>query len=66
MRLAVLSSYTDRTSYDGIPRDEFSLDPKAASETSLYEADILLEDGVRWTYGFELGSRRIEAEWLYA
>ncbi|MFD0072960.1 ATP/GTP-binding protein [Streptomyces sp. NPDC127166] len=66
MRHAVLRSYTDWTSYDGIPREEFALDAKAASETSLYEADILLEDGVRWTYGFELGSRRVEAEWLYA
>ncbi|WP_369036538.1 AAA family ATPase [Streptomyces adonidis] len=66
MRLAVLSSYADWTSYDGIPRDEFSLDPKAASETSLYEADIVLKDGVRWTYGFELAARRVEAEWLYA
>jgi hypothetical protein len=66
MRHAVLRSYADWTSYDGIPRDEFALDPKAASETSLYEADFVLDDGVRWTYGFELGQRRVEAEWLYA
>jgi hypothetical protein len=66
MRHVVLRSYADWTSYDGIPRDEFALDPKAVSETSFYEADIVLEDGVRWTYGFELGSRRVEAEWLYA
>lgn len=71
MRHAVLRSYADWTSYDGIPRDEFALDLKAASETSLYEADFVLgggddDDGVRWTYGFELGARRVEAEWLYA
>ncbi|MEU8906402.1 AAA family ATPase [Streptomyces mirabilis] len=66
MKRAVLRSYADWTSYDGIPRDEFALDPKAVSETSLYEADIVLDDGVRWTYGFELGQRRVEAEWLYA
>jgi hypothetical protein len=66
MRKAVLRSYADWTSYDGIPRDEFTLDPKAAAETTLYEADFLLEGGVRWTYGFELGERRVEAEWLYA
>jgi predicted ATPase len=66
MRHAVLRSYADWTSYDGIPRDEFALDPKAASETTLYEADFVLSTGVRWTYGFELGERRIEAEWLYA
>ncbi|MGW2518083.1 AAA family ATPase [Streptomyces sp. NPDC001617] len=66
MRKAVLRSYADWTSYDGIPRDEFALDPKAASETTLYEADFILDAGVRWTYGFELGERRVEAEWLYA
>ncbi|MFM9447874.1 AAA family ATPase [Streptomyces acidiscabies] len=69
MRRAVLRSYADWTSYDGIPRDEFTLDPKAAEETTLYEADFLLSgDGpaVRWTYGFELGARRVEAEWLFA
>ncbi|MFD4830290.1 ATP/GTP-binding protein [Streptomyces uncialis] len=66
MRHAVLRSYAEWTSFDAIPRDEFALDPKAAAETTLYEADIVLEGGVRWTYGFELGSRRVEAEWLYA
>lgn len=75
MRQAVLRSYADWTSYDGIPRDEFALDPKAAKETTLYETDFLLggePDGdhehtgqVRRTYGFELGQRRVEAEWLY-
>ncbi|MEU9388844.1 AAA family ATPase [Streptomyces sp. NPDC048324] len=66
MRKAVLRSYADWTSYDGIPRDEFALDAKATSETTLYEADFVLDAGVRWTYGFELGERRVEAEWLYA
>jgi hypothetical protein len=62
----VLRSYADWTSCDGIPRDEFALGLKAAAETSLYEADFVLADGVRWTYGFELGQRRVEAEWLCA
>jgi hypothetical protein len=66
MRHAVLRSYAEWTSYDGIPRDEFALDPKAAAETTLYEADFLLDRNVRWTYGFELGPRQVEAEWLYA
>ena len=61
-----MRSYADWTSYDGIPRQEFALDPTAASETCLYEADFVLGDGVRRTYGFELGAQRIEAEWLYA
>ncbi|HCA87941.1 MAG TPA: hypothetical protein DEQ61_22240 [Streptomyces sp.] len=66
MREAVLSSYADWTSYEGIPREEFALDPKAAAESTFYEADLVLEDGVRWTYGFELGATRVESEWLFA
>lgn len=34
MREAVLSSYAAWTSYEGIPREEFALDPKAAAETT--------------------------------
>lgn len=66
MREAVLSSYAQWTSYQGIPREVFALDPKAAAESTFYEADFVLEDGVRWTYGFELGDSRVEAEWLHA
>ncbi|MFE9253420.1 ATP/GTP-binding protein [Streptomyces sp. NPDC007088] len=66
MRYAVLRSYAEWTSFDGIPRDVFALDAKARGETTLYEADFVLGDGVRWTYGFELGARRVEAERLYA
>ncbi|MEI7034267.1 hypothetical protein [Streptomyces pratensis] len=44
MKHAVMRSYADWTSYDGIPRDEFALDPKAAAETSLYEADFVPGD----------------------
>jgi AAA domain, putative AbiEii toxin, Type IV TA system len=66
MREAVLSSYAAWTSHEGIERDEFALDPKAAAESTFYEADLVLENGVRWTYGFELGDRRVESEWLFA
>lgn len=66
MREAVLSSYTDWTSYQGIPREEFALDAASAGESSFYEVDFVLPDGVRWTYGFELGRTRVEAEWLHA
>lgn len=66
MREAVLSSYAAWTSYEGIPRDEFALDSEAADESTFYEADIVLHDGVRWTYGFEVSDRRVEAEWLFA
>src|SRR5690606_3493829 len=66
MRRIVLTSYAEWTSYEGIPRDEFALDPEAAKETSFYEADFVLPDGVRWTYGFELSDARVESEWLFA
>lgn len=66
MREAVLSSYGEWTSYRGLPRDAFALDPEAAAESSFWEVDFVLEDGVRWTYGFELGDTRVESEWLHA
>lgn len=66
MREAVLGSYAEWTSREGIARDEFFLDSKAAAETTFYEADFVLADLVRWTYGFELSDERVEAEWLHA
>ncbi|MEV8016592.1 ATP-binding protein [Streptomyces sp. NPDC086554] len=67
MREAVLSSYGPWTSYTGIPhREPFALDPKTAAESTFYEVDFVLDDGVRWTYGFELGDKRVESEWLHA
>ncbi|MEU9595931.1 ATP-binding protein [Streptomyces sp. NPDC048109] len=67
MRSAVLDSYGLWTSYTGVPeREPFALDAESAEASSFYEADFVLEDGVRWTYGFELGDRRVETEWLHA
>ncbi|MER6081647.1 ATP-binding protein [Streptomyces sp. NPDC001833] len=65
MRSAVLDSYARWASYDGVPRSVFALDPKGNEEPSFFEVDLLL-DGVRWTYGFELGGSRVEAEWLHS
>ncbi|WP_327354001.1 AAA family ATPase [Streptomyces sp. NBC_01304] len=65
MKEAVVNSYGRWTSYEGIPREEFALDSKMAAESSFFEADFVLDDGVRWTYGFELGARRVESEWLH-
>lgn len=65
MRSAVLNSYAQWASTRGVPREEFSLDPTAADENSFFEIDFL-NDGVRYTYGFELGAQRVEAEWLHA
>ena len=65
MRNAVLNSYAHWASYDGIPRQVFSLDPKSESEPSFFEVDVVI-DAVRWTYGFELGATRVESEWLHS
>ena len=66
MRDAVLNSYAEWTSYTGLPRHEFALDEKSADDTSFFEVDFVLNDGVRWTYGYELASTRVQAEWLHA
>jgi AAA domain, putative AbiEii toxin, Type IV TA system len=67
MKSAVMDSYGRWTSYNGIPdREPFVLDAESAGQSTFYEADFVLDDGVRWTYGFELGDRRVEAEWLHA
>jgi hypothetical protein len=66
MREAVLNSYAQWTSYRALPREAFALDQRSLTESSFFEADIVLPDGVRWTYGFELGETRVESEWLHA
>ncbi|GAA2606659.1 ATP-binding protein [Actinomadura fulvescens] len=65
MRQAVLFSVHEWSSLDGVPRDPFELDPAAREETSLFEADIVV-DGDRFVYGFEVSDERIETEWLHA
>ncbi|MGW7243107.1 AAA family ATPase [Streptomyces sp. NPDC054804] len=65
MRNAVLYSYARWASYDGVPRSVFALDSKGRDEPSFFEVDLALE-GVRWTYGFELGGERVVAEWLHS
>lgn len=67
MREAVLHSYGPWTSYTGVPdREPFALDADSVAESTFYEIDFVLDDGVRWTYGFELGDSRVESEWLHA
>ena len=66
MREAVLNSYTAWTSRPDALREAFALDPEASKESTFYEVDFVLADGVRWTYGFELGDLRVEAEWLHS
>jgi hypothetical protein len=64
MRTAVLNSYAQWASFDGIPREVFALDAKSTAEPTFFEVDAVI-DGVRWTYGFELGEQRVESEWVH-
>ncbi len=65
MRDAVVYSYARWAAFQRIPRHVFELDPKCADEPSFFEVDVIL-DGVRWTYGFELGAERVESEWVHS
>lgn len=65
MRTAVLNSYAQWASYSGIPRRPFALDPKGERDPSFFEVDLVLDE-VRWTYGFELSSTRVTAEWIHS
>lgn len=65
MRTAVLNSYARWASFDDVPRKPFALGAKGESEPSFFEVDLVIDE-VRWTYGFELGSTRVEAEWIHS
>ncbi|MCZ7460161.1 AAA family ATPase [Streptomyces sp. WMMC940] len=66
MRAAVMNSYARWAAFDGTARIPFVLDGKDGQESaSFFEVDLVL-NGVRWTYGFELGAERVEAEWLHS
>lgn len=62
MRRAVVDSHR-RWDVDGTPREPFLLSNKV-SEPSLYEVDVVI-DGIRYRYGFQLSTSRIEGEWLF-
>ncbi len=66
MQQAVLQSHAQWTQGTGVPRQPFTFDLKAREDTSFFEVDLVLTDGVRYTYGFELSDERVEAEWLHA
>ncbi|MEV0620891.1 ATP-binding protein [Nonomuraea sp. NPDC050404] len=65
MRTAVLDSYAAWASLENIPREPFRLSPKFESDASFFEVDLAI-DGIRWTYGFELGSTHVLAEWIHS
>lgn len=66
MRDAVLGSLQWFSQRDPVRRIAFALDPKLREEPSFYEVDIVLDDGVHYTYGFEIDDNRVCGEWLHA
>ncbi len=66
MRDAVLGSLGWISEPKPSRRVAFALDPEYAAKPSLYEVDVALSDGVRYTYGFEIDDDRVRGEWLHA
>ena len=66
MRESVLGSLGWLSEPNPVRRIAFALDSGFASKPSFYEADIVLRDGIRYTYGFEIDDYRILGEWLHA
>jgi len=66
MRATVLGSLRSLSEPNPVRRVAFGLDPKFSEEPSFYEVDIVLQDGVRYTYGFEIDDDRVRGEWLHA
>jgi ABC-type dipeptide/oligopeptide/nickel transport system ATPase subunit len=66
MRVAVLESLRWFSDPKTVRRIAFALDPESALEPSFYEVDLVLTDGVRYTYGFEIDDDRVRGEWLHA
>ncbi|MDQ2708951.1 MAG: ATP-binding protein [Actinomycetota bacterium] len=66
MRGAVLESVGWFSEPNRVRRVAFALDPRLREEPSFSEIDIVLSDGVRYTYGFEIDDDRVRGEWLHA
>ncbi len=66
MRAAVLGSLRWFSEPDPVRRVAFALDPTLRAAPSFYEVEIVLADGVRYTYGFEIDDDRVSGEWLHA
>jgi AAA15 family ATPase/GTPase len=66
MRSAVLGSLSWLSQPNPVRRIPFVLDKAYTRKPSFYEVDIILQDGIRYTYGFEIDDERIRGEWLHA
>jgi hypothetical protein len=66
MRQAVLGSIGWLSESSPVRRVPFALDPRFVKKPSMYEVDIVLSDGIRYTYGFEIDDLWVRGEWLHA
>lgn len=66
MRHLVLGSHAHGKPGENVPRYPFKLDPACIDTRSRFEIDFVLDDGVRYHYGFEASDKAFESEWLYA
>ena len=66
MRGAGLGSLGWLSEPNPVRRIPLALDPTFAHRPSFYEIDMVLQDGVRYTYGFEIDDNRVRGEWLHA
>ncbi|NUT91217.1 MAG: ATP-binding protein [Saccharothrix sp.] len=62
---AVRDSFAKWPAEGGVPRRPFRLDPAARKRPSTFVVE-LLDDDVRYVYGFEVDDERVLSEWLYA
>lgn len=65
MANAVRDSFASWRPEGGVPRHPFKLDPDPRNTPSVFVAE-LVEDGVRYTYGFEVDDNCVREEWLYS
>jgi len=66
MQAAVLGSLRWFSDPNPVRRVAFALDSTLRAEPSFYEIEIVLADGVRYTYGLEIDDDRVRGEWLHA
>jgi hypothetical protein len=66
MRDTVLDSLGWLSDPKPVRRIPFALDADSGQAPSFYEIEMILRDGIRYTYGFEIDDNRIRGEWLHA
>ncbi|MFI9817184.1 AAA family ATPase [Saccharothrix variisporea] len=62
---AVRDSFGKWPAEGGVPRHPFRLDPGASELPSVFVVE-LMDEGVRYVYGFEVDDERVLSEWLYS